>query len=395
MLDAMIFDVDGTLVDTNPAHVEAWHKALEDNGFQIPPARLAPEIGKGGDNLLPSLLGKLDEAVTQKLNDSYSEHFLKIAAQRHFDIIPGARELVAELKNRGVRTALATSGKKENLQAISKSCGWAIADDFDVVVTGDEAENSKPKPDLVNLTVEKLGLSSAQCALIGDTPHDAEACRPAGVVCLGVLSGNLGNSETMLRDAGARKVYANCAAMLKELDKVLYAASPAPISLDTPLLERLMDEALQVAADGMKSGEAPIGCVLASGKGDIIARGFNTMNASQMKIAHAEIVTFQNAAGKVPLDAKDLILVSTLEPCVMCLGAAMEAAVETVVYALEAPYDGGTQRVAPPRSPEAQMPRIVPQLRRSPSRRLFEQWLQQNADSDQKAFIESLLEATK
>jgi tRNA(adenine34) deaminase len=91
----------------------------------------------------------------------------------------------------------------------------------------------------------------------------------------------------------------------------------------------------------------------------VVARGFNEMNRTQNKTAHAEIVTFAKAAGKLPLDARDFVLASTLEPCVMCTGAAMAAAVDTIVYGLQAPADSGTGRVRPPASPESQMPRIV------------------------------------
>jgi len=104
-----------------------------------------------------------------------------------------------------------------------------------------------------------------------------------------------------------------------------------------------MRHALGVAREGMAVGEAPIGCVIARGDGSIVARAFNEMNGRQCKIAHAEIVAFQRMAGKVPLEADDLIHVSTLEPCVMCTGAAMEAAVETIVFGLRAPPDNGTK----------------------------------------------------
>jgi tRNA(adenine34) deaminase len=118
------------------------------------------------------------------------------------------------------------------------------------------------------------------------------------------------------------------------------------------------------------------------------------MNASQNKTAHAEIVAFQNAAGKVPLDARDLILVSTLEPCVMCTGAAMEAAVDTIVFALRAPADNGSTRVNPPQSPESQMPRIVGRVLESEARALFEEWLQHDLPEAQRKFGEQLLALT-
>jgi tRNA(Arg) A34 adenosine deaminase TadA len=161
--------------------------------------------------------------------------------------------------------------------------------------------------------------------------------------------------------------------------------------MDRELAESLMREALAVARAGMDAGEAPIGCVLARGDGAIVARAYNEQNRTRNKIAHAEIVAFHRAAGKVPLDARDLILVSTLEPCVMCTGAAMEAAVATIVYGLRAPADSGTGRVQPPQSPESQMPRIVGDVLAGESRRLFEQWLERNRGTEQARFVEQLL----
>src|SRR3954447_15917944 len=104
------------------------------------------------------------------------------------------------------------------------------------------------------------------------------------------------------------------------------------------------------------------------------------------------MVTFAHAAGKVPTDARDLILVSTLEPCVMCLGASMEAAVDTIVYGLKAPADSGTGRVSPPESPESQMPRIVGNVLARESRALFEEWVKKPGNNPQQVkFVKQLL----
>ena len=156
-----------------------------------------------------------------------------------------------------------------------------------------------------------------------------------------------------------------------------------------------MREALSAAQEATDAGEAPIGCVLARGDGTVIARGYNELNRRQDKTAHAEMVTFTRAAGKVPTDARDLILVSTLEPCVMCTGAAMEAAVDTIVYALQAPADSGTGRVSPPQSPESQMPRIVGDVLGDESRKLFERWLARPGNNPQQVrFVRHLLSLT-
>ena len=173
--------------------------------------------------------------------------------------------------------------------------------------------------------------------------------------------------------------------------------------LTTAQQEMLMREALAEAVQGVGEGEAPIGCVLARQEGDtvqVIARGHNRVNALQRKTAHAEIVTFENAGGgpgqppALPLDATGVILVSTLEPCVMCLGAAMEAGVGTVLFGLAAPADNGTQRVKPPESPESSAPQITGGILPAESRRLFEQWLHGKEGTEQAKFVEQLLALT-
>jgi len=157
-------------------------------------------------------------------------------------------------------------------------------------------------------------------------------------------------------------------------------------------MEKLMREALKAAEAGMDAGEVPIGAVIARGDLSVAARGHNRLNATGNKTAHAEMVTFAEAAGKVAPDARDCVLVSTLEPCVMCTGAAMEAAVDTIVYGLKAPADAGTERVRPPESPESQMPRIVGDVLGEESLKLFEKWLPTATNPQQIAYVKQLLE---
>ena len=168
--------------------------------------------------------------------------------------------------------------------------------------------------------------------------------------------------------------------------------------------ERLMREALAEAERGMAEGEAPIGCVLALGadaEPKIVARGHNRLNALGRKTAHAEIVAFENAGSRngeppsLPLDADDVILVSTLEPCVMCLGAAMEVGVGQVLFGLNAPADNGTQRVKPPESPESRTPEIEGGILSAESRALFERWLEGKQGTEQAKFVEQLLALTE
>src|SRR5215217_2647914 len=113
---AMIFDVDGTLVDTNPAHVEAWRRAFQRLGFEVPAERIVPEIGKGGDKLVPSVLGQeAEERHGEELRKRQKEEFLEIARQQHFRVFSGATEIFPALRERSIRTALATSSDEKHL----------------------------------------------------------------------------------------------------------------------------------------------------------------------------------------------------------------------------------------------------------------------------------------
>jgi HAD superfamily hydrolase (TIGR01509 family) len=394
-IDALVFDLDGTLVDTNATHVDGWVRAFERLGYRVLPDRVAPEIGKGGDQLVPAILGDTAEARDgDALREAAAEEYVRLARERRFRLFDGARALVEDAKRRGLAVALATSSSSDHLDATFASAGDDLRPLMDAVIGASDVERSKPHPDVIVAAVRKLGLEPAQCAMIGDTPYDAIAARRAGVVALGVMSSGLGFSEAALVSAGARRLWRDVGHLRAELDDALQAASPGPARFTREFTEGLMRQALEQARLGMAVGEAPIGCVIADGAGRVIARAHNEMNASQNKTAHAEIVAFARAAGHVPLEARDLIVVSTLEPCVMCTGAAMEAAADTILYALRAPADAGSGRVRPPESPETQMPRIVGGILADESRALFETWYAEHEGEPQAAYVAQLLERT-
>jgi HAD superfamily hydrolase (TIGR01509 family) len=225
MLRAVIFDIDGTLVDTNAAHVEAWREAFAAHGYNIPRERILPEVGKGGDQLVPALLGKDgDRRDGEAVRRLHGEIFHRIAQQQHFCVFPGVKELLAELYRRGLCTALATSSKQDQLELVEKSADLKLRSLVDVVVTSDSAGASKPAPDIVLATLKKLDLPAESCLLVGDTAHDAEAARRAGVPCLGVLCGGC-SSEEALRFAGVRSVWRDPADLLAHLDEALASGS--------------------------------------------------------------------------------------------------------------------------------------------------------------------------
>ena len=217
---AIIFDVDGTLVDSNGAHVEAWHAAFAAHGHDVSRDRISVEIGKGGDKLVPSVLGEAaEEREGESLRERQSEEFLALAKRERLAAFPRAREIYQTLADRGVRTALATSSSREHLEALGRSAGLDLTSLGETLVNADDIEETKPAPDLIEAAVRKLGLAARECALIGDTPYDAQAATRAGVPCIGVTSG--GNDAEALRAAGAGSVWRDIAEIEAHLDELL------------------------------------------------------------------------------------------------------------------------------------------------------------------------------
>jgi phosphoglycolate phosphatase-like HAD superfamily hydrolase len=225
-LHGLIFDIDGTLVDTNPAHVEAWRRAFKRLGYDVPTERIVLEIGKGGDLLVPAILGEeVEKHHGEALRKAQKEEFLSIAGRERFRVFPCVPELFAGLRQRGIRTALATSSDRKHLQAVCDSAGIDLPSLADVLVTKADVEVSKPAPDLVIVAWGKLALMPAECAMVGDTVYDGQACRGAGVVFLALLSG--GTPENLLLEAGACGVWRDTGHLYADLDHALEVASLA------------------------------------------------------------------------------------------------------------------------------------------------------------------------
>ena len=222
----IIFDIDGTLVDTNLAHVEAWRRAFQRLGYDVPTQRIELEIGKGGDKLVPAILGQEGEQRDgERLRKAQKQEFLAIANHERFPVFPGVPDIFEALRRRGIETALATSSDDKHLEATLASAGLDLRRSADVVVTKSSADASKPDPDIVLAAVEKLGLQPSECAMVGDTVYDAQACRAAGIVFLGVLSG--GTPALELLEAGAVAVWRDVAQLLDRLDEALEIAAHA------------------------------------------------------------------------------------------------------------------------------------------------------------------------
>ena len=223
-LSAIIFDVDGTLIDSNAAHVRAWDRALKLHHYQVSADRIAVEIGKGGDKLVPSILGDdINRKDGDSLREAHTSEFTKIAESNPLRAFAGVESLLTALRVRGLELAIATSSKKKELQTTQRSAGVDWANHFDVIATGDDASESKPAPAILKVAIKKLKLSPAQCLMVGDTPYDSDTARDAGTVCFGVTCGGMNDART-LRAAGMRTVYRDPNDIHAHLDAALRIA---------------------------------------------------------------------------------------------------------------------------------------------------------------------------
>ena len=219
-VQAVIFDLDGTLVDTNDAHVEAWLAAFRDFGYHVPRSRILPEIGKGGDKLVPSILGEdSDEQDGEALRNAHGRHFVTMAKDSIFRVFPATEDLLSELRRRSIATAVATSSIKAHLNVTLESSGLDLDRLVDHIVTGGPSLDSKPAPDLIQAALEKLASDPQRTIMVGDSPHDGEACARAGVPFLGLLCG--GRPPEDLSRAGALALYADPADLLGHLPEAL------------------------------------------------------------------------------------------------------------------------------------------------------------------------------
>jgi HAD superfamily hydrolase (TIGR01549 family) len=218
LVRAVIFDVDGTLVDSVDLHAEAWHRAFSHFGYEIPTPRIRTQIGKGGDKLMPVFLPKqVVEEKGEQIEKFRGELFKKEYMPR-VRSFPGVRELFQKIRSQGLKIALASSAKKDQLKKLKQIA--EIDDLVDCETSSDDIESSKPDPDVFHAAVECLhSIKPEEAIAVGDTPYDATASRKAGVRCIGVLCGGFPQDD--LRAAGCIAIYADPADLLAH-----YASSP-------------------------------------------------------------------------------------------------------------------------------------------------------------------------
>ena len=226
MTKAVIFDVDGTLVDSVDLHARAWQDAFHDYGHDIAFEKIRGQIGKGGDQLLPVFWS---QAEIDDRGDALKAHRSDILKRRYLDRItpfPDVRALFRRLLFDGKRIALASSAKADELDHYKGVAN--ITDLVDVETSSDDAERSKPHPDIFQAAMQRLaGVAARDMLVVGDTPYDAQAASKAGLRTIGMLCG--GFPEADLRQAGCIAIYRDPAHLL-----AMYDTSPiVAVTADT------------------------------------------------------------------------------------------------------------------------------------------------------------------
>lgn len=219
MIEAVIFDIDGTLIDSVDLHAQAWKETFKHFGKDVPYEQVRAQIGKGGDQLMPVFfsreeLERIGEEVEEYRGQLYKRDFM-----RRVRAFPKVRPLFERIREDGKRIALASSAKADELAFYKEVT--KIADLVEEETSADDAEKSKPHPDIFEATLAQLKLGDPlRAVVIGDTPYDAEAAGRAGVrKRVGVLCG--GFPERELLAAGMMEIYQDPADLLARYEDSL------------------------------------------------------------------------------------------------------------------------------------------------------------------------------
>lgn len=220
MIKAVIFDIDGTLVDSVDLHAQAWKETFKQYGKDIPYEQVRHQIGKGGDQLMPVFFSQeeLDEFGEEM--EEYRGKIFKRDYLPRVRAFPEVRELFLKIKADGKRLALASSAKEDELKTYKKIA--QIEDLVEEETSADDADKSKPHPDIFEAALERLGdITPAEAIVIGDTPYDAEAARKIRLRTIGVLCG--GFPEAELDAAGCMAIYRDPADLLSRYEETIIA----------------------------------------------------------------------------------------------------------------------------------------------------------------------------
>jgi HAD superfamily hydrolase (TIGR01509 family) len=197
----ILLDMDGTLIDSNDAHARAWYRAFADNGEPVAYDEIRRRIGMGGDNLLPAILGiekesELGSRISERRSEIYRDEYLP--GIRPF---PGVRALLERMREAGLRLAIATSSPTEELEPAIDLAG--IRDLLEKRTSADDADSSKPDPDILHAALDQLGLRPEETVMLGDTPYDIAAAGHAGLDVIAFRSGGFSDEDL----AGALAIF--------------------------------------------------------------------------------------------------------------------------------------------------------------------------------------------
>lgn len=208
----VILDVDGTLVDSNDTHARSWVEAMAENGYHVPYEKVRPLIGMGGDKVLPATIGIQKDSpqgkkISQRRAEIFKERYLPAV-----QAFPQARELLQRMRASGLKLAVASSAQPDELKALLRIVG--ASDLIEEESSSKDAQSSKPDPDIVHVTLQRIGFPADQVIMLGDTPYDIEAAQKVGVGTIALRSG--GWSDDELR--GALAIYNDTADLLAHYD---------------------------------------------------------------------------------------------------------------------------------------------------------------------------------
>jgi len=209
---AVLFDVDGTLVDSNFLHVHAWYRAFNEATVGVEAWRIHRSIGMDGSTLVSSLAEGADDDTRSRLKDLHSRYYQEAA--QLLRRLPGARDLLEAVDNLGLQIVLATSAPEDELSILREVL--ASDDLVSAVTSSKDVDTAKPQPDIVQVALDRAAVGAANAVFVGDTVWDVEACERAGVPTIGVLSGGVSRDE--LERAGARAVFEDPRELCAHLD---------------------------------------------------------------------------------------------------------------------------------------------------------------------------------
>ncbi|OBJ18900.1 HAD family hydrolase [Mycobacterium colombiense] len=215
---AVLFDVDGTLVDSNYLHVHAWQRAFDAEGMRVASWQIHRCIGMDGSRLVRTLSDDAPDDVQERLSDKHSRYYREITPL--LQPLPGARDLLRRVADLGLQVVLASSAPEDELEILRKAldCDDVISE----TTSSRDVDTAKPEPGIVRVALDRAGVDAQHAVFVGDAVWDAHAAAGAGLPCIGLLSGGIARAE--LAEAGAEPVFADPRDLLEHLDSTRIAA---------------------------------------------------------------------------------------------------------------------------------------------------------------------------